>query len=282
MNRLGSARQVQPDLGMFSGKAITVLLACSMAVAAQLAPATLNAWEEYVQAAESQPGTDQGGQALWIDQVPGGRERLRGGEIIAAPTHRKPLRSVPHGLIHDWTGAIFIPGASMSDILFVLRDYDRYAEYYGPTVRSAQLLNRSGDADSFRIRYIRKAFVVTVVLDIEYQARYYRIDAHDWYSVARSMSVRQIQDYGQSGERSVAADRGSGYVWRAVSISRLEQSDGGVYLEEESVALSRKIPAELRWMVQPFVEHLSKDLVTSSLRQTRSAVLGRKALPTGG
>ncbi|HTS78635.1 MAG TPA: hypothetical protein VMG40_20660 [Bryobacteraceae bacterium] len=266
---------------MYSGKAIAMLLTCSTAgVAAQLAPATLSAWEDYVQAAESRLRSDQGAQAPWIDQVPGGRERLRGGEIIAAPTDGKPLRSVPHGLIHDWTGSIFIPGASISDVLSVLRDYDRYAEYYGPSIRSAQLLDRSRDADSFRIRYIRKALVVTVVLDIEYEARYYRIDEDRWYSMARSTSVRQIQDYGQPGERTLAADHGSGYVWRALGISRLEQSDGGVYLEEESVALSRKIPAELRWMVQPFVERLSKDLVISSLRRTRLAVLGRKAPPT--
>jgi len=36
--------------------------------------------------------------------------------------------------------------------------------------------------------------------------------------------------------------------------------------------LSRNIPVSLRWFVAPVVDRLSRDSVTASLRQTRSAV----------
>jgi len=238
-----------------------------------LRPATLSAWENYIQMAESRLRSDEGRQVLWMDEVPGRRNRVRSGEIVVATTNGKSHQAVPHGLIHDWSGAIFVPKVSIPDVLAVIQDYDRYAEYYGPTMRSAKLLNRDGDHESFRVRYVRKALFVIAALDVEYEVQDYRIDKHRWYSVARSTSVREIQNYGQPGERILPADQGDGYVWRACGISRLDESDGGVYVEQESIALSRSIPLSLRWLVEPFVERLSRDLVVGSLRHTRDAVL---------
>ena len=94
---------------------------------------------------------------------------------------------------------------------------------------------------------------MTAALDLEYEAQYYRIGEHRWYSVARSTSVREIQNYGQPGERMLPAHDGNGFVWRAFGILRLDESDGGVYLEQERIALSRSIPPSLRWLVEPFV-----------------------------
>lgn len=261
---------------MFCCRCAVVLFACAQAVSvAQLRPETLNAWECRIQSAESHLRSEAAEQVLWIDKVPGRRERVRNGEIVASPTSGKAFRTIPHGLIHDWTGAVFIPGVSIPDVVVVLRDYSRYAEYYGPTVRSAQLLHRDDDRDSFRIRYLRKAFFVTVVIDIEYDVQYCRAGEHRWFSIARSTSVQQIQNYGQPGERILPVDAGSGYVWRAAGISEFEQKDGGVYLEQESIALSKPIPVAFRWMIEPFVERLSRELVVGSLRQTRGAVLSR-------
>jgi hypothetical protein len=50
-----------------------------------------------------------------------------------------------------------------------------------------------------------------------------------------------------------------------------------LYLELEAVALTRDIPASLRWMVNPAVNHLSINSLTAALRQTRGAVT---SLPT--
>jgi len=257
----------------------TVVPACVPGVmAAQLTPATISAWERYIQAAESRLRSEPD---KWMDQFPDRVERLRGGDIVAAPTNGRSFCRVPHGLVHDWTGAVFIPTASIADVLAVLRDYDLYARVYAPTVRSAELISRDGDRESYRIRYLRKALFATVVLDIEYNVQYRRVDEHRWFSTSVSTWVRHTQDYGQPGEHALPADDGSGFVWRAFGITRLDERDGGVYLEQNSIALSRTVPFELRWLVEPFVERLSQALVTASLRQTRDAVLCRRA-PTQG
>ncbi len=190
--------------------------------------------------------------------------------------NRKPSRAIPHGLIHDWIGAIFIPNVSIRDVWAVLDDYDRYADYYGPTIRHANLLSRDTDREAYRVHYVRKALLVTVALDVEYESRFYWLDEHRWYSVARSTSLREVHNYGEPGERTLASDDGSGYMWRAFSILKLDESDDGVYVEQESIALSRNIPASLRWLIEPFVERLSRELTIGWLRQTRAAVVASR------
>src|SRR5437879_1811447 len=72
---------------------------------------------------------------------------------------------------------------------------------------------------------------------------------------------------------------GSGFIWRLHSIARYEERDGGVYLELEAIALTREIPASLRWLVNPVVNHLSTNSLTTTLRQTRDSVNSLPADP---
>ena len=88
--------------------------------------------------------------------------------------------------------------------------------------------------------------------------------------------MREIEKYGQKGEYLQPAGQGRGFIWELHSIARYEERDGGVYLELEAIALTRSIPPSLRWVVNPVVNHLSINSLTTSLRQTRDAVI---ALP---
>ncbi|MGA7414121.1 MAG: hypothetical protein WBW33_26850, partial [Bryobacteraceae bacterium] len=72
--------------------------------------------------------------------------------------------------------------------------------------------------------------------------------------------------------REMPPDTGSGFIWRLYSISRLEERDGGVYVELEVIALSRDIPAPYQWFVDPIVRRVSKDAMITSLKQTSEAV----------
>jgi len=245
----------------------------TVASPAQLKPPTLNAWNAYIQAAESRLRNGAQRQPLWRDGEPGLRERIHDGEIVAFPAGGKSPRSVPDGLIHDWIGAMFIAKVSLKDVFAVVQDYDRYAVYYGPAILASKTLSRKDGLDSFRVRYIRKALLATVVLDAGYEARYSRIDDRRWYSVARGTSIREIQNYAEPDERALPAGQGSGYAWRTCGLLQFEAGDGGVYVEQEGMALSRTIPAAFRWFVEPFVERLARGLVTGWLGQTRQAAI---------
>jgi len=239
---------------------------------AELQADTEKAWDAYIQAAESRLHRDLDKQFLWADQEAGLCERLQNGEIIASTISGKASKAVPHGLIHDWVGTVFVPKAALSNVFAVVQDYDSYSKYYGPTIRESRLLDRAGEVQRFRIRYVRRVLFVTAVLDAEYDTRYIRLDDHRWYSVEHSTCIHDIQNYGEPGQRSLPCDDGSGFLRRAYSISRFEERDQGVYVEQESIVLSRSIPVSLRWLIEPVVNRLSRELVVSSLRRTRDAV----------
>ena len=63
-----------------------------------------------------------------------------------------------------------------------------------------------------------------------------------------------------------------GYVWRLDNYWRIEQKDHGVYVQVESVALSRSIPATFAWLINPLVRNIPRAILSNLLNATRSAV----------
>ena len=93
-----------------------------------------------------------------------------------------------------------------------------------------------------------------------------------WYSVSCTTRVQEIENFGQAGERKLPPDEGHGYIWRVCSLSQLEERDGGVYVDEEMVALSREVPAAVRWMAGPVIRRVAKETLAASIERTRIAV----------
>ena len=234
----------------------------------ELKPETLDAWTQYV--ANARP-SNCGSHFLWIDEAPERAAKVRRGGIVVEPVGENPKR-VPDGLIHDWIGAIFIPGADIHDVLAVVGNYDRYEDFYAPNVIDARLLAHSGAEYKFDMLLKHKALFVNAAIEGQYESKFVQLDAARWYSVAYTTQVQQIDRYGEPDAHRLPPDQGSGYLWRIYSIARFEQRDGGVYVEVEAIALSRDIPSSLHWLVDPVVRRLSKASVTMTLEQTRDAV----------
>jgi hypothetical protein len=169
-------------------------------------------------------------------------------------------------------GAVFFPNAKLDDVFGVLRDYAHYKDYYNPTVIESRTIRQAPEADRFSTLLMNKALFLKFAIENECESSYVQAGPARWYSVASTVRVQEIEDYGQAGERKLSPGEGSGYVWRLHSISRFEEADGGVYVEIETMALSREIPATLRWVVDPIVRSVSKGAMATSLRQTLGAV----------
>jgi hypothetical protein len=243
----------------------------------KLKPDTLAAWDEYVNAAEArmQGRLQPGSKFLWIDEEQGRSARVRAGEILVAPFAQNAPKSVPSGLIHDWIAAAFIPHATIGEILAVIRDYGHYPDFYKPNVIEAKTLNLSEDGDRYSMTLLNKSLFQHTALVNEYQSSCVRPSSHQMYGVSRTVRVQEVDDYGRNGQRQMPPDTGSGFIWRLFSVSRLEERDGGVYVELEAIALTRDIPASYRWFVDPIVRRVSKDAMTTSLKQTSDAVRSR-------
>jgi len=137
-------------------------------------------------------------------------------------------------------------------------------------VRSKELFS-DGDQDRFSLLLISKG-IAKMAVDAEFNSTFTRSGNRAW-RVARATHLREIEDYGQRGQKMLPEDHGMGYVWRFYSISRMEERDGGVYLETELVALSRDVPASIEWLIAPMIRRVAKNALSAMLEDTRKAVI---------
>ncbi len=245
--------------------------------AAELKERTATAFDSYIAASEKRMQAElQNGTFLYIDGLPPERRReayaqLRDGQILVEQLHAKvegnPIK-VPGGLIHDWIGVIFIPNVSLAQTVAVAQDYDNYKVIYKPDVSQSRLVQRSGDNFKVFLQFYKKS-LITVVLNTDYDINYERFGPDRVVSKSHSTRIAELQDAGQADEREFPVDGGHGYLWRLDSYWRLEEKDGGVYVQLESIGLSRGVPAIFAWLVNPLLESIPRGSLTGLLGATR-------------
>ena len=254
--------------------ALNVIAWAANSSGASLKSETVNAWDEYISTAEIQTDhhLDAGKAFLWADETPDRAARILRREIVVAPSGPNIPIKVPSGLVHDWIGAAFIPNAAIKDVLFIVRNYARYSEFYSPNVIDSKAVATSDAIDRFSMVLRNKSMFSRLALENEYRVNYVRVDEQRLYSVSRTTRIREIAEYGTSGQHILPQDEGTGLIWRLYSVTRLVERDGGVYVEMEVIVLSRDIPAAVRWFVGPLVRRASREYLLTVLRQTRDAV----------
>jgi hypothetical protein len=186
-------------------------------------------------------------------------------------------REVPHGLIHHWLGVMFLPNVTLDQVMAVLVNYDHYGDYYKPFIAKSSVMERSGDQEKVNMMMVQKAYSVTAAVDADYQVQIVRLDANRVYIVSNAIRVQEVADYGEPSQHLYPENERPGYVWRTMGLTRLEQRDGGVYVEMETIALSRGIPVAFRWLVKPLTDKLPRKIMMATLEATRAAVNGGSA-----
>lgn len=248
-----------------------VLLSVVLSNAAELKPDTLRAWDEYIRIANADVAERIGGgrSFLSVDESPETRWRVRNRELVI--TNHDP-RKVPQGLIHDWLGVMFIPNASLDQVMGVLNSYDRYSHIYKPLIRKTSVIEQAGDTVRLNIIAVQKALSVTAAVEMDEEIQTTRLAPNRVCITANAVRIEEIANYGQPSEHAFSKARRPGYVWRAFIVQRLEQRDGGVYFELETISLSRAIPVEVRWLIKPLTDDLPRKMMTDILEETRTAV----------
>ena len=257
---------------------LLILSAVTISKAAELKPHTLEAWNSYVHdAAEFMEQRVKGDHPfLWVDESPELKKRVLAGEAVVAPhDHGK----ITNGLIHDWIGAIYFPGATLDQVTAVLNDYDHYKDMYAPMIVKSKVLERTDHSEKVNLLMVGKAVGVIGAVDTDDEIHSVKVDSERIYSVSNSVRAQEISDYGKPSEHLLPQDQGPGYVWRTFGVTRLMHRDGGVYLEMETVSLSRGIPWEFRWLVEPVTQRLPRSFMTQTLNDTREAM--KKSVQAG-
>jgi hypothetical protein len=256
------------------------LLAPAVSNATELKQETLTAWDAYMRAANLQleERLNNNSPFLWIDESPERSRRVRQAGFLISPMGETNPEIVPNGLIHHWIGAMFVANVTIGDALSVARDYERYKEFYGPTVINSKLIARNGADYTVSILGLKRVLFETIVLQSEFQSRCSESDARRAYCISYSTRIEEIQQYGQPNEWKLPPDEGHGYLWRLYTFSRYEQRDGGVYVELEVIVLSRD--SSIRWFVKPVIERVSRNSISIGLQQTREAISSRHLAQT--
>jgi hypothetical protein len=263
---------------------LLVLLHPAFVRAADLKSETLQAWDVYVRQVQLRIQDRSRGHApyLRVDETQGLAERVRAGEIVVEPEGGKSPVVAPRGLIHDWVGVVFVPNAKLDEVMGVLNEYERYKDFYRPMVTESKLLEEGPNRELVRLLMTQRAYSVTAAVETDDEVHVVRLDDKRAYSLSASIRVQEIADYGKPTEHPLSQDRGPGYVWRTFTATRLEQRDGGTYVEMEMIALSRSIPWAFHWLMQPLAERLPRSTLIAMLKDTRDAVSSEmRAASTG-
>jgi hypothetical protein len=265
--------------------ALAASLGAAQPASAQLTPAATRGFERYVQLTEERMSAEErpGGAFLWIDALPPAQResdlaQLQTGKIISEQLSTSaPAAEIatPGALIHHWVGTVFIPGATLAQVLAIVQDYDHQQIYFQPEVQRAKLLARSGGDFKVYLR-LKQTDILTVVLDTEYQIHYQRLDADHETSHSYSTRVAEIVHAGEANEHALSPTDDHGFLWRINSYWRFEQTTGGVFVQCEAISLSRDIPVGLGWMIAPLIEQIPRQSLEFTLGATRNAVLSRQ------
>jgi hypothetical protein len=248
-----------------------VLLAAVLA-ATELKPRTVQAFDDYIRRVESRLDEEvKSPTFLWADQTPGRANQLRQGQALAVSLTGKNPLPVPDGLIHDWVGAVFIPGATLEETLRMVEDYNHHKDIYKPEVIESKLISHNGNDFKIQLRLLKKK-VITVVLETDFDVRYTPVDKLRWYSRSYSTRIQEVDNAGKADEHLQPVGKDHGFLWRLYSYWRFVERDGGVYFECEAVSLTRDIPTGLGWMIEPIIRQLPKESLVNTLAKTRDAL----------
>jgi hypothetical protein len=117
--------------------------------------------------------------------------------------------------------------------------------------------------------------VITVVVNSEHDAQFMREGADRASSRIHSTRIAEVENAGTPDEREKPVGRDGGYLWRLNSYWRFLERDNGVYIECESITLTRGIPFGLAWAVSPFVTSIPKETLAFTLENTRKTLAAR-------
>lgn len=242
---------------------------------------TIAAFDRYVRLTDERNESElkRGTGLLWVDSLSDAERkeaygRLQRGEVqirrLMTLDQGKPV-ACPSGMIHHWVGAVFVPGAKLENVLAVLEDYNHQSTYYAPDVELSKIESRDGDHFVVFLRF-RRHKVITVVLDTEHDVHYFHDAPERAHSRSSAVRIAEVENPGKSDEREKPPGDDGGFLWRMETWWRMEEGDGGVYVQSEVASLTRDIPTGLGWMIGPFVTSIPKETLEFTLEATRKAV----------
>jgi hypothetical protein len=199
------------------------------------------------------------------------RRALMAGEVLVSDMETVDSNGqnfdVPSGMIHHWSGSVFIPGVTVEEVMARVSDPNQ-EDTKQQDVLASEVLERGPGYLRIYLKLQRKKFV-TVTFNTEHLVHF------QWRGEGRATSrsattrIAEVIDAGKPTEAEKPEGNDSGFLWRLNSYWRYEQVDGGVIVELESVSLSRTVPMILKPIVSPLIRSAAKGSVNRTLDSMR-------------
>lgn len=257
------------------------LLSTNSLSAAAPTPQAVSAYNAYIATIESRLFRQHASANAFLAPVTTtqSQARLRAGELLVEQIADPATVNPPAAMLHHWRGTAFAPGAKAADFERVMKDFGAYPQHFSPSVLKAGIQEHSIDRGNERFRVfmrIRQHHVITVVLDTTYDVTFGSLDPRHGYSISRSTSISEIDAPGKPGERALSADEDHGFLWRLNTYWSYEERAEGLYMQIETVSLTRSVPPGLAWAVQPFLKSVPRGSLEATLRSTCNALQGSR------
>jgi hypothetical protein len=253
--------------------------------ASELKPETITAFDGYIAATEARMADDlRLNQFLVIDRLPDLQRKQAYDQLQRGQAYIEELQTtqdhhpihIPNGMIHHWAGVNFIPNVTLRETTAVLQDYENEPSIYNPEIRRSKLIERRGNESKIYLQFYNKS-IITVVLDAYFDVIETPLGSTQLQSASRSTRIVEVVNPGSPNEHERTDGNDHGYMWRLYSYWRIEEKDGGVYMQNESITLTRTVPVLLAWLVNPLTKSIPREVLLDMLTDTKKAVRKEKA-----
>jgi hypothetical protein len=237
-------------------------------------PAAVSAFNSYIHALESRLALQHRSRIAFLAisaPAPQTEARLRHGDLLIEQLTPSTTQDFPGAMLHHWRGTAFVPAAHAADFERLMKDLPAYPQHFSPQVLRTTLLTQHNDTLQASMR-VRQKHVITVVLDTTYDITFAQLDPQHGYSLSRSTRISEIASPNTPSEHPLSPHEEHGFLWRQNTYWTYEERDGGLYMQIESVSLTRSIPTGLAWAVRPYVESVPRESLEFTLRATTKAL----------
>jgi hypothetical protein len=241
---------------------IAALLLCvaRAGTAAELERRTNAAFDAYLQQARRAfVGRDRSGVTLPEADV-----------VSAHPAREEGIIGAPGGLIHHWSGSVFARGLTLRSALDVSTGFPAYSSVYKRVI-SARVIAKDGDDYHVLMRVQEAEGGISAVLDIRSTVEYRYPTSRSALVVSTADEIREVKNAGRPDEYLLAAGRDSGYLWRAATFTYFREDATGLYIETETLGLSRGFPPLLGWIIEPIARRVGRRSVATTLQELVAA-----------
>jgi hypothetical protein len=275
---LHSTIQFKPRIRRFRTRiatAVLILVELSAAThgrADEPTTAAVAGYNTYIAALESRIGHQHESRDGFVSSVltdSSNRAKLKRGETIIDRLTPGDGPDLPGAMLHHWRGTAFVPGAKVADFERLMEDFAGYPKSFAPQIVQAKVLGRNDEGGRTSIQTVmrvKQRHVITVVMDTAYDVEFARLDAQHVYSVSHSTKISEISGAGTKDEHAMSGSEEHGFLWRLDTYWSCEERDGGLYMQIESVSLTRSIPAGLGWALKPFIESVPRESLEFTLQ----------------